>query len=135
MVQPAEDFGRGGHDEQADESKWLARAGDGVSSIIISSNDFAGAWATRGDGQAMLRLSGNAMFASGGVDVNDRQLPLLHKITAALNQVPGTTARVRLSAQRSYSFTVAAVDKAGYLSPQAKPVRIATGRTVRSASW
>ncbi|WP_245188164.1 type IVB secretion system protein IcmH/DotU [Frateuria flava] len=41
------------------------------------------------DGQAMLRLSGNAMFASGGVDVNDRQLPLLHKITAALNQVPG----------------------------------------------
>jgi type VI secretion system protein ImpK len=41
------------------------------------------------DGQAMLRLSGNAMFASGGVDVNDRQLPLLHKITAALNQVSG----------------------------------------------
>jgi hypothetical protein len=33
-----------------------ARAGDGVSSIIISSNDFAGAWATRGDGQAMLPL-------------------------------------------------------------------------------
>jgi type VI secretion system protein ImpK len=29
------------------------------------------------------------MFASGGVDVNDRQLPLLHKITAALNQVAG----------------------------------------------
>jgi len=41
------------------------------------------------DGQALLRLSGNAMFASGGVDVNDRQLPLLHKITAALNQVSG----------------------------------------------
>jgi hypothetical protein len=43
-------------DEQADESKRPARAGDGVSSIIISSNDFAGAWATRGDGQAMLPL-------------------------------------------------------------------------------
>jgi hypothetical protein len=33
-----------------------ARAGDGVSSIIITSNDFAGAWATREDGQAMLPL-------------------------------------------------------------------------------
>ncbi len=43
-------------DEQADESKRPARAGDGVSSIIISSNDFAGAWATRTDGQAMLPL-------------------------------------------------------------------------------
>jgi type VI secretion system protein ImpK len=41
------------------------------------------------DGQALLRLSGNAMFASGGVEVNPRQLPLLRKITAALNQVPG----------------------------------------------
>ncbi|HEV2539165.1 MAG TPA: type IVB secretion system protein IcmH/DotU [Frateuria sp.] len=43
----------------------------------------------RPDGQALLRLSGNAMFASGGVEVNERQLPLLHKITAALNQVAG----------------------------------------------
>jgi len=43
-------------DEQADETKRPARAGDGVSSIIISSNDFAGAWATRADGQAMLPL-------------------------------------------------------------------------------
>jgi uncharacterized protein DUF4159/aerotolerance regulator-like protein len=33
-----------------------ARAGDGVSSIIITSNDFAGAWAMRQDGQAMLPL-------------------------------------------------------------------------------
>jgi hypothetical protein len=33
-----------------------ARAGDGVSSIIITSNDFAGAWAMRSDGQAMLPL-------------------------------------------------------------------------------
>jgi Domain of unknown function (DUF4159) len=33
-----------------------ARAGDGVSSIIISSNDFAGAWALRPDGQSMLPL-------------------------------------------------------------------------------
>ncbi len=43
-------------DEQADESKRPARAGDGVSSIIITSNDFAGAWATRNDGQAMLPM-------------------------------------------------------------------------------
>ena len=32
------------------------RAGDGVSSLIITSNDFAGAWATRGDGQALLPM-------------------------------------------------------------------------------
>ena len=43
-------------DEQADESKRPARAGDGVSSIIITSNDFAGAWAMRPDGQAMLPM-------------------------------------------------------------------------------
>ncbi|MEA2907365.1 MAG: hypothetical protein QOI12_4752 [Alphaproteobacteria bacterium] len=33
-----------------------ARAGDGVSSIIITSNDLAGAWAVRPDGQAMLPI-------------------------------------------------------------------------------
>ena len=39
-----------------DESKRPARGGDGVSSIIITSNDLAGAWAMRGDGQPMLPL-------------------------------------------------------------------------------
>jgi len=33
-----------------------ARGGDGVSSIIITSNDLAGAWATRPDGQPMLPI-------------------------------------------------------------------------------
>jgi hypothetical protein len=33
-----------------------ARAGDGVSSIMITSNDFAGAWAMRPDGQQMLPM-------------------------------------------------------------------------------
>jgi hypothetical protein len=33
-----------------------ARAGDGVSSIIITSNDLAGAWALHQDGQPMLPL-------------------------------------------------------------------------------
>lgn len=33
-----------------------ARAGDGVSSIMITSNDLAGAWAMRPDGQAMLPM-------------------------------------------------------------------------------
>jgi hypothetical protein len=33
-----------------------ARAGDGVSSILITSNDLAGAWATRPDGQPMLPM-------------------------------------------------------------------------------
>jgi Domain of unknown function (DUF4159)/Aerotolerance regulator N-terminal len=42
--------------EIADETKRPARAGDGVSSILITSNDMAGAWATRSDGQAMLPL-------------------------------------------------------------------------------
>jgi hypothetical protein len=39
-----------------EEGSRPARAGDGVSSIIITSNDFAGAWATRPDGQPMLPL-------------------------------------------------------------------------------
>jgi len=43
-------------DENDDESKRPARGGDGVSSIIITSNDLAGAWATRPDGQPMLPL-------------------------------------------------------------------------------
>jgi uncharacterized protein DUF4159/aerotolerance regulator-like protein len=43
-------------DDVVDESKRPARAGDGVSSIIITSNDLAGAWATRSDGQPMLPL-------------------------------------------------------------------------------
>jgi hypothetical protein len=41
------------------ESNRPARAGDGVSSIIITSNDLAGAWAMRPDGQAMLPLVAN----------------------------------------------------------------------------
>ena len=39
-----------------DETKRPARAGDGVSSILITSNDLAGAWAMRPDGQPMLPL-------------------------------------------------------------------------------
>jgi hypothetical protein len=42
-----------------EESNRPARAGDGVSSIIITSNDLAGAWAMRPDGQAMLPLVAN----------------------------------------------------------------------------
>ena len=36
-----------------------ARAGDGVSSILITSNDLAGAWAMRPDGQQMLPMVSN----------------------------------------------------------------------------
>jgi hypothetical protein len=43
-------------DNESEEAKRPARAGDGVSSILITSNDLAGAWATRSDGQAMLPL-------------------------------------------------------------------------------
>lgn len=43
----------------------------------------------KADGQATVRLAATGMFPSGGVDVNSEQIPLLHKITAALNQVQG----------------------------------------------
>jgi len=43
-------------DDEAQERP--ARSGDGVSSIIITSNDLAGAWALRPDGQAMLPMAG-----------------------------------------------------------------------------
>ncbi|MBX6329309.1 MAG: DUF4159 domain-containing protein [Pseudolabrys sp.] len=42
--------------ETAEEANRPARAGDGVSSIMITSNDLAGAWAIRPDGQPMLPL-------------------------------------------------------------------------------
>jgi hypothetical protein len=43
--------------EDEDAASHPARGGDGVSPIIITSNDFAGAWAIRPDGQPMLPLS------------------------------------------------------------------------------
>jgi hypothetical protein len=39
-----------------EETQRPARGGDGVSSILITSNDLAGAWAMRSDGQPMLPL-------------------------------------------------------------------------------
>jgi hypothetical protein len=44
-------------DDDSEEGSRPARGGDGVSSIIITSNDLAGAWAQRPDGQPMLPLS------------------------------------------------------------------------------
>jgi hypothetical protein len=43
--------------EEETEDKRPARGGDGVSPIIITSNDLAGAWAIRPDGQPMLPLT------------------------------------------------------------------------------
>ena len=43
-------------EETEEDVERPARAGDGVSSILITSNDFAGAWAMRPDGQPMLPL-------------------------------------------------------------------------------
>jgi len=43
-------------DDDEEASGRPARGGDGVSSIIITSNDFAGAWATRSDGQPLLPM-------------------------------------------------------------------------------
>ena len=42
--------------DSEDDPTRPARAGDGVSSILITSNDLAGAWAMRPDGQPMLPL-------------------------------------------------------------------------------
>jgi hypothetical protein len=42
--------------ETEEDTNKPARAGDGVSSILITSNDLAGAWAMRPDGQPMLPL-------------------------------------------------------------------------------
>jgi Domain of unknown function (DUF4159)/Aerotolerance regulator N-terminal len=42
--------------EDEEEANRPARGGDGVSSIMITSNDLAGAWATRSDGQPMLPM-------------------------------------------------------------------------------
>ncbi|MGB7257568.1 MAG: DUF4159 domain-containing protein [Pseudolabrys sp.] len=42
--------------ESEEDQNRPARAGDGVSSILITSNDMAGAWATRPDGQPMLPM-------------------------------------------------------------------------------
>ncbi|HTH69184.1 MAG TPA: type IVB secretion system protein IcmH/DotU [Rhodanobacter sp.] len=41
------------------------------------------------DGSALVRLNAAAMFGSGGIEVAAKQIPMLHQITAALNQVPG----------------------------------------------
>ncbi|MGJ5179909.1 DUF4159 domain-containing protein [Bradyrhizobium oligotrophicum] len=43
-------------DDDEDSAARPARGGDGVSPIIITSNDLAGAWAIRPDGQAMLPM-------------------------------------------------------------------------------
>src|SRR5271154_1543817 len=44
-------------DEEEENAQRPARGGDGVSPIIITSNDLAGAWAIRPDGQPMLPLT------------------------------------------------------------------------------
>ncbi|HEX5953310.1 MAG TPA: type IVB secretion system protein IcmH/DotU, partial [Rhodanobacteraceae bacterium] len=41
------------------------------------------------NGRELVRLSATGMFASGGVEVGPAVVPVLHAITAALNQVPG----------------------------------------------
>ena len=45
------------YDDDEDVASRPARGGDGVSPIIITSNDLAGAWALRPDGQPMLPLT------------------------------------------------------------------------------
>jgi hypothetical protein len=42
--------------EDEEQASRPARGGDGVSSILITSNDFAGAWAMQSDGQPMLPM-------------------------------------------------------------------------------
>lgn len=58
---------------------------------LLAPEEQAGALAVeeKPDGSALVRLSAAAMFDSGGTDVSAKEIPLLHEITAALNQVPG----------------------------------------------
>jgi hypothetical protein len=48
-------------EDEEDTDKRPARGGDGVSPIIITSNDLAGAWAIRPDGQPMLPVNSGDM--------------------------------------------------------------------------
>lgn len=43
----------------------------------------------QGHGRELVRLAGTGMFDSGGVQVSAGMVPVLHAVTAALNQVPG----------------------------------------------
>lgn len=58
---------------------------------LLSPEEQAGALTVdeKPDGSATVRLNATSMFASGGTDVTASQIPMLHAITAALNQVPG----------------------------------------------
>ncbi len=58
---------------------------------LLSPEEQAGALTVdeKPDGSALIRLNAAAMFASGGTEVSAKQIPMLHAITAALNQVPG----------------------------------------------
>jgi len=58
---------------------------------LLSSEEAAGALTVTEDpdGKAVIRLNSSEMFPSGGASVGADQIPLLNKITAALNQVPG----------------------------------------------
>lgn len=58
---------------------------------LLAPQEQAGALSVdeKADGSALVRLNAAAMFASGGTTVAAKQIPMLHEITAALNQVPG----------------------------------------------
>jgi hypothetical protein len=64
-----------------DQGERPARAGDGVSSIIITSNDFAGAWAERPDGRPMLPLMPG--------DPNQRQFALRAGVNIVMYTLTG----------------------------------------------
>ena len=58
---------------------------------LLAAEEQAGALTVdeKPDGSALVRLNATAMFASGGTEVTEKQIPMLHAVTAALNQVPG----------------------------------------------
>ena len=71
--------------DDTEESNRPARAGDGVSSIIITSNDLAGAWAVRPDGQPMLPLA----WSAGGNDVRQRDFAIRAGINIVMYTLTG----------------------------------------------
>lgn len=58
---------------------------------LLSPQEQAGALTVdeKPDGSAVVRLNATSMFASGGTDVSSSQIPMLHAVTGALNQVSG----------------------------------------------
>jgi hypothetical protein len=82
-------------EEEIDEkTKRPARGGDGVSSILITSNDLAGAWAVRPDGQYMLPVDPRQREMANRAGVNIVMYTLTGNYKADQVHVPALLERL-----------------------------------------